>query len=251
MGSISPNINQLRLLTELNLLLLPGLIWLGVLIHTKDATWRQVGLWVCILITSSFTAYPRYNTLHLLPTLPVSILISVWILSVLLRSRESRFIRSFSIGITIAIAGLWFMNHSSMHLDAIRNPQPRTIAEYSNLETLATEIRQITGKPDSLYIIVDDESISNLYYLLDSPPPGYWIFHYSWYMLPEVKSKILVVLEETTPEWVVYIPERWQIETYAPELIDYVHANYTETNEFTLDGGPVYLMHRIPTSDIQ
>jgi hypothetical protein len=246
LGSNPPTINHLKLLMELNLLLLPAIIWLGTLIRMKDAVWRQAGLFFCLLFTAGLTAYPRFSSYHLLPILPVSILISVWIMSILLRSRESRFIRSFSVGIAIAIAGLWFVNHCSIHYNNIQNSQPQVIAEYSNLEPLAGEIRQITGPIDSLYILVDDESTSNLYYFLDCPPPGYWTFHYSWYMLPDVKTKILAGLKESPPEWVVFMPEKWQIDTYAPELLDYVRVNYTETVELTLDGSPVYLMHRIP-----
>ncbi|GEM_PF-2356684 len=246
LGSNPPTIGHLKFFIELNILLLPAIIWFINLIRTKNEAWRQVGLWLCIFLVGGFTAYPRFSNYHTLPILPVSILISVWILNSLLHSHESRFIRSFSVGITIAITSLWFVNHYSSHLNAIQNSQPRVIAEYSNLQSLADEIRQTTGPIDSLYILADDESTSNLYYLLDCSPPDYWIFHYAWYMLPDVKMKILTFLKETPPEWVLFLPDKWQLETYAPELLDYVRANYTEAAEVTLDGNPVALMHRIP-----
>jgi hypothetical protein len=56
-------------------------------------------------------------------------------------------------------------------------------------------------------------------------------------MLEDVKISILAALQETPPEWVVYLPEKWQIETYAPELLDYILTNYSEATELTLDGG--------------
>lgn len=65
-------------------------------------------------------------------------------------------------------------------------------------------------------------------------------------MLADVKAKILAFLKETSPDWVQLLPDKWQIDTYAPELIDFLQANYTQAAELSLGGGQVFLMHRIP-----
>jgi hypothetical protein len=241
-----PNESQLKFLLEIILLLVPAVIWLGVLIRRKDAAWRQVGLWLCIILAGGFTAYPRFSAYHLQPIMPVIAIFSVWITTIALRARVGKFTRIAFIGIILTISCLWLQYFGSYQVYTIRNTQPRYIAEYSKMEVLAAQIRQITGTPESLYIIVDDESTSNLYYLLDCPPPGYWIFHYSWYMLNDVKTNILATLEESPPEWVVYLPEKWQVDSYAPELLDYIETNYQVEAELTLDTTTVYLMRRLP-----
>ncbi len=65
---------------------------------------------------------------------------------------------------------------------------------------------------------MDDESLSNLYYLLDSPPTSLWVFHYPWYMLDWIKQRILTDLHNSPPEWVVYAGEVWRPLKYAPEV---------------------------------
>ena len=40
--------------------------------------------------------------------------------------------------------------------------------------------------------------------------------------MDDVKTKALTALEDNPPEWVVYLPDRWQVNIYAPEIVDYV-----------------------------
>ncbi len=246
LASNPPNIGHLKFFIEINLLLLPALLGFGILVRTKNPAWKEIGLWLCTMISGAFVLYPRYGTWKLQPILAIFILLAVWIVSIVLRSRQDQFTRAFSIGVVGIICVYWLLGNVPAHVSAIRNTEPRLISEYSEPEALAGQIREVVGEPKSIYIFVDDEATSNLYYLLNTPPPQYWIFHYPWYMTDNIKSRILASLQESPPEWIVYLPGRWEMDKYAPELINYVESNYQAESTLTFFTGPALLMRRIP-----
>ena len=45
-------------------------------------------------------------------------------------------------------------------------------------------------------------------------------------MLEEIQERILSDLEVSQPEWIIYFPKRWQAETFAQTVYDYIETHY-------------------------
>jgi hypothetical protein len=152
--------------------------------------------------------------------------------------------RFFTGSMALALSAFWLISAGCQYQPAFKPGLPREIAEYSDMERLASEIRSHIGPSDCIYIFSDDEGSSNLYYLLNCPPPHYWVFHYPWYMIEPIKSRALMALETSPPQWVVYFPNRWQAEQRAPEIMDYINSHYQRVT--SLSTGQILMRRQEP-----
>lgn len=238
---------QIQLLVQVGLLLLPALIYAVNLFRRKDFAWQPPGFWLGILFIASLALYPRFEMFHLLPALPLVALLSAWVLRHAL-VYSARGAREFSAGIALALIVLWLISAGGAHLAALEPTRERRIDEFSQLVPLAKKIQNSIATPyQSIFIFPDDESTANLYYLLDTPPHGYWMFHYPWYMTEKLKYQILTAFQQSPAEWVVYFPGRWEVEKYAPEIVQYLQTHYQVHKELTLQNAPVLLLRRAAT----
>ena len=160
------------------------------------------------MAASFILAYPRFGTFHLQPALPFTALLSAYALSRALKAPGAW--RWLGLGITLAVSAFWMLSSGRAYTRVLDADSPQEINEYSTLEPLALQIREVVQPSQGIFIFMDDESLSNLYYLVDSPPTSLWVFHYPWYMLDWIKQRLIADLQSSPPEWVVYAGEVWR-----------------------------------------
>ena len=207
----------------------------------KQELWSRLCAAVILLAGSLILAYPRFAFFHLQPALPLAAILSaVGTASAFQVIRPGR---GFFTGVVIALAAWWLLVAGAGYLPALQDGPHRKIAEYSPLLSLADDIRSYTGsEPPSIFLFLEDESSSNLYYLLGSTPDGFRVFHYPWYMVEEkIRDQLYAGLVEAQPEWVLEFPDIWNVKPMVPEITAFIENNYEEAAVLT--GGQV-LYHR-------
>jgi hypothetical protein len=236
-------------------LLLPAAVTTAVGLWRKgDRAWLSAGWGLLLLAASSATVYPRFALFHLQAALPVLSWLSAWTLSRALRPGSQG--RTLATGTALVLSAFWLLVAGSAYVPALRVGQPPKISEYSDLLPLAAQVEAHIGPADlepaalglaaPIYIFPDDEATSNLYYLLERLPPRFWTFTYPWYSEGWMKDRVLAALKERPPEWVVYFPRRRQIETYAPEIVAYLHERYELETRLDWAQGETWLLRRRP-----
>jgi hypothetical protein len=238
----SPTLNQIHVLVGCFLLLFPALFYLVELKRKGDHTWLYFGWGLVLFAASSLTVYPRFELFHLQAVLPAV----VWLSSLTLAQawRSSGAGRPFVAGTALALSVFWLVWVGPAYLPLVGTEQPRRILEYSDLQPLASDLEQYIGPADSMYLFPDEEVTANLYYLMRHLPPRFWVFSYPWNMSDPLKSRILSILEEQPPEWVVYLPERQNFEQYAPEIVGYLQTHYRQEAELSWAQGRILLLRR-------
>lgn len=231
-------------------LLVPAAILYAVQLRRKgDTNWERFAWALLLLVVSSLTAFPRFEFFHLSPSLPLL----AWLSAITLvqglhinRTQDRSSIANvpWVAGITLAVIALPVYRMAVNYQTALGLDAPRKIWEYSDLVPLTAEIRQHIGPTDCVYIFPDDEATSNLYYLLSCPPPKFWILDYPWDMTELIQKRILSTLETSPPAWIIYPMGRSSIETFAPEIVSYIQANYQFEAQLNWAQGPVQLLKR-------
>lgn len=243
MAARSPTVAQIKLIFA-SLLLLPA-----VIVYMRDQKlkgnkmWLSLGWGLVLLVTSSMTAYPRFELFHFQAALPVLAWLSAVPLAVALPPRNPG--RSFAAGIIVTLLAISLIIAAPAYRPVVKAGQAQKIWEYSDLVPLAAEIRQQIGPDDCIYLFPDDEATANLYYLTRCLP-RFWVFTYPWYMVDPVRQRILAALEEDPPQWVVTFPGRWEIEEYAPEVMGYLEDHYRPEAELHWAQGEAWLLRRLP-----
>lgn len=249
LSKISPTLAQMRILVSAGLVL-PATLALGLYLKRRgNHLWFYLFMGLLIIAAGSVAAFPRFEFYHLQPILPVLAVLTAMTLAQIVRSEK--FPRYFALSILAGLSIFWGVTQGSVYLEAVKQERPPVIFEYSNLQPLAKKIRSITGWSKQIYIFPDDEGLGNLYYILDAKPPKFWGFHYPWYLLDEVKTRVLSTLDQSPPRWVVYFPGRWDIEYYFPEAIDYLQDNYVPVADFLWYELEVRILKRSVPTNIQ
>ena len=205
--------------------------------------WLHLGWGLLLVVASSLAIYPRFGMFHLQPALPALAWLACLTLDHILRSSISRLV---AVGVTLGLSAFWLTWAGSAYQVVIQNDQPRQIWEYSDLVPLAEQVRQHIGSTDCVYIFPDDEATANLYYLTRCLPPSFWVFSYPWNMFGWIKDRVLQTLQDQPPEWIVYLPGRWDIERYAPEVTGYIQSHYRRVAPLHWAEGEVWLLERSP-----
>jgi hypothetical protein len=226
-------------------LFLPAAAAAGLELRRRgDARWLWFGCGFILLVSASLTAYPRFNFFHLQPVLPLAgVLTAVTLGHNIKLNGLARVFMS-----TTAVAALlaWILCAAPSYQALVEAQQPRTILEYSPLVPLANAYRQSVGPEKCFFIFGDDEALSNLYYLTGCLPPRYWIFQYTWYMIPPVQQALLSSIRSSPPDYVFYFPGRNNIEKTAPEVLAYIQSNYSDTGKLDWSVGEVRLLKHRP-----
>jgi hypothetical protein len=246
----APSIAQVRALTSACLLLPAAILGLIVSKRKDDRTWLNLGWGLILLAASSLTAYPQFELFHLQAALPVLAWLSSLTLAFALRpcssdaASQSR--RYVAASVAIALSVFWIITAGSAYQSVFREDQPQQVSQYTDLVPLAAEIRQRIGPTDCIYILPDTERSANLYYLLRCLPPRFWVYSYPHYMLEPVRSRIVRILQEHPPEWIVRFPGFGAMEDRAPEVIAYIQDNYERDVELLWRQRKVWLLKRLP-----
>ncbi|OGF62963.1 MAG: hypothetical protein A2Y62_04840 [Candidatus Fischerbacteria bacterium RBG_13_37_8] len=211
--------------------------------HRKKPEWLTYGLGFVLLATSSLFVLPRFTILHLQATLPlVAVLSSMTIMFMVALLRKKRLLFVLMI---LTLTSYWLISVCYTYGSSIGKKTPQFIYEYSDLIPLAKGVRSTIGDTDCVFIFPDDEAYSNLYYIMQCPPPYFWIFHYPWYLNSDRRHQIQKMLMEVPPKWIVHFPDHWGGESYAPEIAYYIKTHYQHKATFPWRRGTVNVMERI------
>ena len=192
---------------------------------------------------SSLTVFPLFSFFHLAATLPLLAVVYAITLAYLLRLTEGP-VRLIGTALTLLLSAYWIITAGPAYRPAVTPDPSRKVYEYSNLVPLAQEIRQTIGPGGRIYLFPDDESTANLYYLLESPPPRFWVFAYPWYMLDWIRARILNTLGSQPPDWVIYFPGHQEVESRAPDILAYLKAHYERKAIFQWELGEAWLLEK-------
>ena len=242
-----PTLGQIQGIAPAFLLVPAAVVFMIQLKRSGNRHWEKYGWALVLLVASMLGVYPRFGFFHLQAALPILAWLSASILMQALRTAEPQNnsplgARSFTLGMTIAVASVWIL----VAIASYQAREPRKIWEYSDLVPLANEIREQIGQHDCVYIFPDDEATANLYYLLQCPPPKFWVFSYPWYMIDPVRQRVVLTLKQDSPPWVILPKGRWEIETRAPDILGFIQDNYQFDSELHWAQGPVQLLKRKP-----
>jgi hypothetical protein len=190
-----------------------------------------------VALAASMTVYPRFAAFHLAAALPVV----AWLAGVAAASGLESTRKLVRVATAMAlIAWLGLGLHASAAAGAA---SPRhAIAEYSDLVEPAGQIEHVIGPSATVYVFPDDESTANLYYLLGKAPPRFWVFTYPWYMTAGTERRVLRLLEQRPPDWVIRPSTGWG--HYAPEVFAWVSLHYEPRNSVPWAGRSLELLQR-------
>jgi len=212
-----------------------------------NAQWGRDAFLLLVFLAGIITAYPRWGTFHLQPMLPVLAIFSGLVLAEL-ASILPAFLqkRIKPITVNLIIAGfvlLWIVFGARYAISATQNP--RKIYEYSDLPALADQIHRQLGPNACVYIMPEDEALSNLHYLLKCPPPRFWIFTaYPWSSRDGIPEMEIAALQAEAPQWVLYFPGRWEVQIHDPKLVNYVESTYQKVGQIQSTQGDAWLMKK-------
>jgi hypothetical protein len=210
--------------------------------RTRDRSAKFIGAAVLFMACTAATQYPRFGSFHFQPWLPLLTLTYGWTAGYLVRAAFR-----FRITIVIGLAGLtvfWFSQTGLKFGIRAEVPAAPSVSEYSSLLPVADRIRPFLHAGASLYIFPDDESTSNLYYLLGIEPAGLWVFHYPWYMTDSVRRELADMFRERPPEFVVFRGDAWDMDANAPEVLAAIRAGYQPVAAIPWSGGEMELLAR-------
>jgi len=193
----------------------------------RDDAARPFWWGLVLLLSAGLTAYPRFGTFHLQPVLPLLAWLSVVTLSeVCLRVRHlTRTFRWGAVGVVTTLWVWWGSVASPAYLPVF-DSKTSPVAEYSNLIPLAEVVGRHLSSGDRLMVFPDDEATANLYDVLERLPPDFWVMSYPWFMVDDVRSRLIRDLQADPPEWFVYFPGRWNIEAHAPDILAVMERDY-------------------------
>jgi hypothetical protein len=243
MASQRPTLEQVGIIASA-LLLVPAAAMMAVQAKRRGhPSTRTFGILLVAVTAGTLTVFPRFEFYHLQPALPALAVLSAFTLSQVLHLHA---IRQFAAGTVFGLTLFWAVTTVvPAYRPVVRPQRERLIWEYSNLVPLSEQIRRHIGKAGTFYVFPDYEATSNLYYLLNSEPPPFWIFHYPWFLSGPIRTRILTSLDTFRPEWIVIFPHRIEALQQARDIQAYIDARYRYETRFSWIWGDVLLLRRI------
>ncbi len=249
LASLPPTLAEIREVAPAFTLVPVALLGVRDLLRRGDPEWETQSWGLLLAATSCVGAYPRYGAFHLQPLLPVLAWLSA---TALLRLRgaggpstgDAPASRRVFVVSVVVMGLLSLIPFVATYRAVLDPPWPRVIKEYSDLRPLATEVRRVTGGGGRLYVFPDDEATANLYYLLRTPPPRFWVFSYPWYMTAQTRQRILRTLDVEQPRWVVRPVGRWETDRFAPDVVVYIGDRYEVRARLRWAQGVVEVLER-------
>lgn len=248
-------------------ILVPAALWRGGHLWRRgDLAWERYAVAGLLLFASLLTMYPRFGAFHLAPSLPLVAWLSAMALAHALGvpgrvtaiggggapaspdASTGRLRVGFARAATFGAAALWVLTGAAAYRPVLQTRAPRSIAEYSDLLPLGEAIRRVVGPTESVYIFPDDEGTANLYYVLQRPPPKFWVFSYPWYMTPGARTRIVQTLEQHPPDWVIEPNDSWDVGHHAPDVVAWIRANYGLKGTLSSGSTKVKLLRRLSRS---
>lgn len=201
---------------------------------------------ITMALAASVTAYPRFERLHLMATLPLLSVIFARSMTIFLdaaytperiRWRLSK--PAYDLICLILLFGA--LGYTSQRL---ARAGPQRLIAYDELIPIAKRLAAVTSRDERVLVFPDDEGTSNIYVLSQRLPPGFWTYVYPWYITDEVVRKIMDRLEADRVRVVVYFPDRGVDSKQFAELLAYIQQHYEQTESLPWKGGTAYVMTR-------
>jgi hypothetical protein len=204
-------------------------------------------LWLLVFLGLALALlYPRYSTLHWAAAVPFLAMISGIACADLVKQRSGdRPLGPGAWSIYLSFVLLWIASATLVYLPRLTGPQTQMVAEYSPLVTLADDLKRRDLPDEGLVLFPDDEGVSNLYYLLQRPPPMFWLMHYPWFVNRDTVAHWLEVVERERPQTLLYFKDRNAYEQAAPEIVEYIQTTYSVVNTIPWNGQQVLIMQRL------
>jgi hypothetical protein len=242
LAALSPTSAQLGWLFSSGVLLPVALFCLIHAWRKRNPTWMQFGVGLSLMLASCFSIYPRFELFHLAATLPLLAVVSSMTLAYLWRIK--RHVRWAVLVGALLLSGYWLATTGAHYQQIVTSEEPIYIYEYSDLVPLARQVQDIVPAEASIYLFPDDESTSNLYYLLQKKTPDFWIFYYPWNLLDWTKVKILDTLTRNPPDWIIYFPGHTDTEHQTQDIVSYFQTHYQRMSILQWSDGEVWLLKR-------
>ena len=227
--------------------LVPAAAWLGLVRSPAASTaWERSGLAVLLLVVTSLGAYPRYGAFHLAPSLPFV----AWLSAMAFAGAVGEWLEeerrgALALPLAAGVVMMWAVSGAATYERVVGPPQFRPIAEYTDVQPLADAVKPHIAPGDSIYVFPDDEAIANVYYLLQAPPPRFWIFHYPWYVTPAVSERVLTTVTNAAPMWIIHQGDPWGIGNRAPGMFAYLQAHYQTVATVRWNTHDVQVLRRV------
>lgn len=248
LGQLAPTGEQLRQVLPAFLMTVPFVI---SLVNTPDAhdnvmPSRGQRMWLMLfLFLAALMLYPRYSTMHWAVALAFIALISGIACADLIRQRIDRSLWPSTWGVYLAVVLLWTLSAVSTYSLRLGQTRSQTLIEFSPLVELADQLKRRNLLDEGIVLFPDDEGVSNLYYLLQRPPPKFWMMNYPWFMNRYTIARWLQVVEAEQPQTLIFFPGRGGYEQYAPEILEYIHSRYQLIDTLDWRGQAVHIMTRL------
>ena len=207
---------------------------------------RSTRLWLLVFLSAAaLFQYPRFSSRHWAVVFPFAAIISGIACAdiILLIKRRGVYL---VLSIFLIAPAWWAYRAASQYTASLSHPQ-NVIGEYTDLFPLAEELERKIPLTGSIAIFPTDEANANLHYILQRDPPRYFIYHYPWFMNNAIiKEKWITALESEKTPVLLNFPRTWEVNIYAPELINYINENYQIIDTVEWKGHSIQIMLRNP-----
>lgn len=179
---------------------------------------KKLALTLTIFLLGSLTGdIARFDMVHFQPSLPFVVIISVLIISELLRRSNLRWLIA---GYLIMI-GIWLPIFYKGHL------VDKVFFFDKETTEIADKIKEYSEPQEEIYLF---GPVPHLYQMTETIPVGrIFVFQFPWFLM-ESEELFLKALEENKPQLVVadrmVVIEGWDIKDYAAILDKYITDNY-------------------------
>ncbi len=184
LGKLLPNSSDLLRMLPAFLLIIPFVA--SIFSRQTAKFWgsaREERLWLLLLLLVSMAfLYPRYSIPHWTVALPFIAVISAYSLNDLLQAQARAETRMVVRSAFAAILVWWILQGILVSWPYWVGSRTQALLKYDPLIELAETLDEKLTTSGPITLLPDDESVSNLYYLLQRPPAFFWVMHYPWFV---------------------------------------------------------------------
>jgi hypothetical protein len=195
-------------------------------------------------LVSLILLFPRYSTRHFATSLPFLVTISGITCADIIDVVHIKFTKSYRWSVYALFVIWWTLIAVFSYVPQIINRPSINFTEYSNLIPLAQTLRGKIPNKGGLVILPVDESVGNLYYILQKLPPHYYVDFYPWFIYPKTINRWIRVMDNEKPRTMIFFKDGFDLMTYSPEILDYINRYYVIVDTVIWEGREVQVMTR-------
>jgi hypothetical protein len=214
-------------------ILAPAFAWMAFRTPGRRRDWLLV---VVLAFAGATTLFPRAQELHAMGLLPMLTAMSGVVIAAALEQfhhqslsawfRQARLSERVVMGVALIVLVGWLrigvIPYIPSELGFGSTPA------YHEFDPLVERLRTEARPGDTLFILLETDSTTQIHVRSDMPPPGTWVVGWRWYLQAlDIVDLLLEEWDETPPDYVVVFPQ--MIEGARPDidpLVNFVHAHY-------------------------